>query len=245
MPEEWDFPRTYAQLWCQTERFRLVWEILRRHWHCLPAVAGVVFGLHENPCKDSPDEKNKLCMGCQLKKQTHLFHSVLSQSHGQQSHHNYFQQTASKNRINIKYLVVVKCLGIIKIRIWIVIANLQPYSVFLPKQNLFNWEVSEPAPHTAHECTNSQFTAIALHLFALSSDWGLKSAPSHYMLSLWTLSSVVSPYQLWPGLDLAEPLASEHQRGLRDANSCCWTSACVFASCVAKSLRKYFWNVSV
>ncbi len=42
----------------------------------------------------------------------------------------------------------------------------------------------------------------------LSSNWSLKRATSHYMLSLWTLSSVESPYQQWPGLDLAQQLVS-------------------------------------
>jgi len=84
-----------------------------------------------------------------------------------------------------------------------------PHPVFLPNDN---YAIESSIKLSCLQLVIAQFyntwELLVGEPSVLSSNWSLKRAPSHYMLSLWTLRSVESPYQQWPGLDLAQRLVS-------------------------------------
>lgn len=190
----------------------LEWQVLLR----------TAFGLPKNPCKDGPDKINELCEGWQLKNTTSFISqspftaswtAVISQLfkpfplQWQTMPHtiNTPQQTALKNRMHHKKHVYSLLPIVIYYtstpshdlfffllnKIYVIESSIKLSCVQLMIAQFWNsWELLVGDPSV------------------LSSNWSLKWAPSHYMLSLWTLSSVESPYQQWPGLDLAQRLVS-------------------------------------
>lgn len=154
--------------------------------------------------------------GDSLRIQPHLFHSFHSPPHGQQSYRNYTNpfHCDDKNSTNHQRPMTnsTKKTG------WIIQSMSShcvtstpstPSHSFLPNEN---YVIESSIKLSCLQLVIAQFCNSWELLIGepsvLSSNWSLKRAPSHYMLSLWTLRSVESPYQQWPGLDLTQRLVS-------------------------------------